>query len=322
MGLILELFQKDRYEKRYGNYTPDFQNPQIDSPYQKTYDEVTEKLSKSRELIEEVSNYRSNQNDIRQTMTNPSAENKKMLFEKLGKRVERLKAFYNFCKEDVVTMFQELRRILARVEEEKLEDEEKLKRQEVWSKLLAELISFVLQWDQHKMREPALLNDYSYYKREFVKLRASLPPEECEEFLQLAGVLSFWLAQSMPMCKMLGESLKDDNSRKLLRDISAFCCSLVKNEKFTGSESQCRENEILCLRCAVGCIILYDRASEGMGAFASKTFETKTICKTLATYAERRGYSSELCDNLKNVIRYGSQSFQQYGSKDERRYIG
>jgi len=320
MGLILELFKNDSYEKRYGNFTPDFTNPQVDSHFQKTYEEATKKLAKSKELVKEVSNYQSNQDEIREAMRNPSAENNKVLFDKLGKNVEKLKGFYEFCKDDVVTLFQDLRRELARVEEEKLDDEEKLRQQEVWSKLLAELISFVLQWDQCKMREPALLNDYSCYKREYIRFSESMPPEQREEFSKISGVLSFWLAQSMPMCKMLGESLKDDSSRKLLRDISAFCCSLVKNEKFAGNNA--RESDVLCLRCAVGCIILYDGASVEMGAFASKTFETKSICKTLATYPDRTGDCYELCEDLKSVIRFGSRSYQQYGNKAERRFIG
>jgi hypothetical protein len=320
MGLILELFQKDSYNKRYGNFSPDFENTQVDSQSQKTYDEVTKSLVKSKQLIEEVTTYRSNQNEIRNAMQNPASESQRNLFEKLGENVEKLKLSYNFSNNDVVTMFQNLRNELARIEEEKLEDEEKLRRQGVWSKLLADLISFVLQWDQCKMRTPALLNDYSFYKREFVKLRYSLPQEQQDEFLQMSGKMSFWLAQSMPMSKTLGQALKDDRSRELLRDISAFCCSLVKNEKFAGANA--RENEILCLRCAVGCIILYDEASEGMGAFASNTFETKSICQTLDMFSNRTDNWHEICEELKSVIRYGSSSYQQYGSKAERRYIG
>jgi len=319
MGLILELFQKDSYKKRYGNFVPNFEISQVDSSSQKAFDDALNKLAKSKELIEEVTNWRSSQDDIRNAMKNPSSEMQKNLFEKLGQKVEKLKVIHDFCKEDVVVLFQNLRRELASVEEEKLEDEEKLRRQEAWSKLLAQLISFVLHWDQCKTKQPAMLNDYSYYKREFVKVRATLPQEKVDQFLEISGALSFWLAQPMPMCKTLGESLKDESSKKLLRDISSFCCSLVKNDKFSGS--QAGDNEQLCLRCAVGCIILYDQASQG-GAFASKTFETKAICQTLDTLSSRSNNWHEFCEEMKSVIRYGSWSYQQHSSKSERRCIG
>jgi len=315
MGLVLEVFQNEKCRK-FKDYTPDFDTTTVDEKSRKFYNEVSTKLEESEKLIETLRQYASSQDSVRESMKNPTAENQRTSFEAILKNVETIKTFYNYCNEDVVKVFQSLRVEIERVEDEKIEESEQLKRQEAWAKQLAQLIGFVVHWDQLKMREPALLNDFSYYKRNLSKQAKAFELDQDVEERQ-AGFISFWLAESMPMCKTLGESLKDSKSKKLLKDISELCCSLVKHKKFTGKTA--RDNEVLCLRCAVGCIVLYDRAAGGPGAFGSKTFRTKPICSCLASFPARFQDTKELCDGLKNVIRYGCQSYGQYASSAERR---
>jgi len=318
MGLVLDVFQKEG-DKKFKGFVPDFDNATVDEKCAGFYSEIEKKLAESYELISQLKGYTSSQESIRLAMTNPTAANKHSSFEEILKNVEKIKVFYNYCNNDLVKLFQKLRLRIEEVHEEKLEESEKLKRQEAWAKQLALLISFVVQWDQGKMQEPSLLNDFSYYKRHLARQANDFNLElDVEE--RLASTISFWLAESMPMCKTLGESLKDQKSQKLLKDISELCCSLVKNKKFIGQNSI--NNEMLCVRCAVGCIVLYDRAAGGRGAFGSKSFKTKQVCSVLASYGSRTKNAEELCGSLKSVIRYGCQSYGQYASKVERRCIG
>jgi len=318
MGLVLVVFKNEKH-KKFRDYEPDFDTARVDEKSRDFYNEVTSKLEKSYEMLKHIREYKTSQDSVRESMKNPTAENQRSSFEDILRNVDTIKTFYNYCNKEVVKLFQQLRMEIERVEDEKVEESEQLKRQEAWAKQLAQLISFVVQWDQLKMRQPQLLNDLSYYKRNLSKqAKAFKLDQEVEE--RLAGIISFWLAESMPMCKTLGESLKDPQSKKLLKDISELCCSLVKHKKFHGSSR--RENEILCLRCSVGCIVLYDRAAGGPGAFGSKSFHTKSICSTLNSFPSRFEDAKNLCDDLKSIIRYGCQSYGQYASNTERRCCG
>jgi len=318
MGLVLVVFQNDK-DKNFKNFKPDFDTARVDEKSKDFYNEVTLNLEKSNEMLKHIREYKTSQDSVRESMKNPTAENQRSSFEDILRNVDRIKTFYNYCNNEVVKLFQQLRIEIERVEEEKVEESEQLKRQEAWAKQLAQLISFVVQWDQLKMRQPQLLNDFSYYKRNLSKQAKAFKLNQDEEE-RSAGLISFWLAESMPMCKTLGESLEDPQSKKLLRDIGDFCCSLVKHKKFEGVSR--RENEILCLRCAVGCIVLYDRAAGGPGAFGSKTFKTKPICSTLNSFPSRFEDAKDICEGLKSVIRYGCQSYGQYASNTERRCCG
>jgi len=316
MGLVLDVFHNER-SRKFKDYTPNFDTATVDEKDEKAYNEVSAKLTESDELIKKLRHYVSSQDSVRESMKNPTPENQRASFESILKNVVTIKTFYSYCNEEVVRMFQALRVEIERVEDQKIEEGEQLKRQEAWAKQLAQLIGFVVHWDQLKMKEPSLLNDFSYFKRNLSKQAKAFNLDQDTEERQ-AGVISFWLAESMPMCKTLGESLKDAQSKKLLKDISELCCSLVKEKKFTGKSV--KDNEVLCLRCAVGCIVLYDRAAGGLGAFGSKTFKTKPICSVLSHFPSRFKDTTELCNGLKNVIRYGCQSYGQYASNTERRF--
>jgi len=318
MGLVLDVFHKEG-DKKFKGFIPDFDNAMVDEKSAEFYSEITKKLAESNELISQLNGYTSSQDIIREALKNPTVANKHSSFEEILKNVEKIKVFYKYCSEDLVKLFHQLRNQIEEVNDEKVEEGDKLRRQEAWAKQLAQLISFVVQWDQGKMQEPSLLNDFSYYKRNLAGQANDFNLElDVEE--SLASTISFWLAESMPMCKTLGESLKDLKSQKLLKDVSALCCSLVKNKKFIGQTAV--NNEVLCLRCAVGCIVLYDRAAGGRGAFGTKSFKTKQICSVLSAFPSRAKNYEDLCESLKSVIRYGCQSYGQYASKTERRYIG
>jgi len=316
MGLVLEQFQTEE-KKQFKAFKPDFDNATVDGENKEIYNIICEKLKKSQELISQLESWKSSKNTIREVMSNPTVDNKNSLFEEILKTVEMIKGFYNYCTYDLVTIFQQLRCHIELVEELKLDESDKFKRWEAWAKQLALLIAFVVHWDQCKMLKPSLLNDFSYYKRNLAKHANDFNLKRDDEE-RIAGTISFWLAESMPMCKTLGESLKTQKSRELLKKISLLCCNLVKHLKF--EEETATDNNMLCLRCAVGCIVLYDRASGGSGAFGSKSFKTKKICSVLSSFPDPSN-DKNFCKGLKSVIRYGCLSYGQYAGKIERRYI-
>lgn len=76
-------------------------------------------------------------------------------------------------------------------------------------KQLAEILEFVLKFDEHKMKTPAIQNDFSYYRRTLT--RASLARQEnAEKDLvvgnELANRMSLFYAHATPMLRVLSHA--------------------------------------------------------------------------------------------------------------------
>lgn len=84
-----------------------------------------------------------------------------------------------------------------------------LETQQALVKQLAEILEFVLKFDEHKMKTPAIQNDFSYYRRTLT--RASLARQEnAEKDLvvgnELANRMSLFYAHATPMLRVLSHA--------------------------------------------------------------------------------------------------------------------
>lgn len=76
-------------------------------------------------------------------------------------------------------------------------------------KQLAEILEFVLKFDEHKMKTPAIQNDFSYYRRTLT--RASLTRQDTAEKdlvvgNELANRMSLFYAHATPMLRVLSHA--------------------------------------------------------------------------------------------------------------------
>lgn len=84
-----------------------------------------------------------------------------------------------------------------------------LETQQALVKQLAEILEFVLKFDEHKMKTPAIQNDFSYYRRTLT--RASLARQDnAEKDLvvgnELANRMSLFYAHATPMLRVLSHA--------------------------------------------------------------------------------------------------------------------
>lgn len=87
-----------------------------------------------------------------------------------------------------------------------------LETQQALVKQLAEILEFVLKFDELKMKTPAIQNDFSYYRRTLSGQRMSVKHEGChfdkskEITNELANRMSLFYAHATPMLKVLSEA--------------------------------------------------------------------------------------------------------------------
>jgi len=137
-------------------------------------------------------------------------------------------------------------------------------------KQLAEIFDFVFHFDEAKMVNPPIQNDFSYYRRVLSRMKNT----DGKEILvdeELANKMSFFFAYPTPMMKVLIDATRDFDKISKLRLIDGL--SLVANLCLKGLENDGGDSEhvtMLFLCAMTGCIILVDHLHDE-GAFHKKS---------------------------------------------------
>lgn len=151
--------------------------------------------------------------------------------------------------------------------------------QQALAKQLADVLDFVLQFDDAKMINPGIQNDFSYYRRSLARLL--LNKETAEDIVvkdELANRMSLFFASPTPMMKVLTDCTtafveEQGAQHNVTRDsvtiglslMANVCFEMVAKHKFTSVQTN-----MFCLRCMTGSIILVDHLSR-LGAFHKKS---------------------------------------------------
>ncbi|EPY77827.1 hypothetical protein CB1_001179042 [Camelus ferus] len=85
---------------------------------------------------------------------------------------------------------------------------EHLEREQALAKQFAEILHFTLRFDELKMTNPAIQNDFSYYRRTLSRMRINNVPAEGENEVnnELANRMSLFYAEATPMLKTLSDA--------------------------------------------------------------------------------------------------------------------
>lgn len=167
---------------------------------------------------------------------------------------------------------------------------------------LAKIVAFVYRFDQAKMYESGIQNDFSGYRRVMNKTDgvAPLPLDE-----STASVVSMFVAQPGPFAHRLGVAFSGvDPARKtVLAELANAACGAVDRSK--GKSVLSDQQADFCRHVMVGAIILYDR---GLKAGASNAFNSRelAILKCCTTAKKRGGADSvKLC----SAIQYSTANY-------------
>jgi len=254
MGALLAIFKPEHVHRV--NFFLDFRNyePPVGEEELTIYNEVKGILDRSPEILNSLNEYRGCTTVIQKAIT--SKEFEEEAFDAIVPAVEQLKVMYEFSQE-IAQVAPKLLTPLCSVAEE----EGSLKNQTALAKLLCDLFNFILIFDDRKMVNPHIQNDFSYFRRSMPKLKSS---NRCKVPEDVANKMSLFFAYPTPMMYMFTQLVKEQKgiaNEVVLGGLSLFanvCLDMVEKNIF--NESQ--ELNIFCLRAMTASVILVDHLSE------------------------------------------------------------
>uniref|UniRef100_A0A2K5RMP8 CYFIP related Rac1 interactor B n=2 Tax=Platyrrhini TaxID=9479 RepID=A0A2K5RMP8_CEBIM len=117
----------------------------------------------------------------------------------------------------------------------------------------AEILHFTLRFDELKMTNPAIQNDFSYYRRTLSRMRINNVPAEGENEVnnELANRMSLFYAEATPMLKTLSDAttkfvsenknLPIENTTDCLSTMASVCRVMLETpeyrSRFTNEET-------------------------------------------------------------------------------------
>lgn len=193
------------------------------------------------------------------------------------------------------------------------------------TKLFAEILDFVFEFDNLKIQNPTLQNDFSFYRRALqrgrteVSASSSIKKEQQQSDLRLAvneddlaNRISLFIAYPTPMLKCVIETTTkyvQSNQRvkctsEWLASIWAACYQTL-NTNYKKSNN--RSVDTFCLKVMVVSIILYDHIDPNGAYMKHSPINVKSSLKTIQTVNQTNRQDQSSTSNLICALRYNSK---------------
>ncbi|XP_061402213.1 CYFIP-related Rac1 interactor B [Musca vetustissima] len=273
MGKLLSLLARDDSNcctaKSYDVFL-DFENAAPTETEREVYDEVDRVLKESEAVLDEIQVYKGAGKEIREAIADPTPQCQEKAWAAVLPLVLKLKR----CYEHSLELEKIVPKLLGQLVGGKLNPTQHLETQQALVKQLAEILEFVLKFDEHKMKTPAIQNDFSYYRRIVSRQRIDATNNMLVS-TELANRMSLFYAHATPMLKVLSEATSKfvadnaddvDNTTETLGTMAKVCLRMLENPKLL-QQIEREETHLLVLRVMVGLVILYDHVHP-VGAFA------------------------------------------------------
>lgn len=310
MGNLLRiLYSKDADAYRSDIFL-DFENAQPTASEAEVYDVVKPVLEQSPRILHELKDYQGANEQIREAISNPSSEElQDVAWKAVMPLVGQLKKFYEFATELEAVLPQLLNALCSG----NLTPVEHLEQQQALAKQFADILHFTLKFDDLKMTNPSIQNDFSYYRRTLSRRKLSncedneFEDGEVQVSNEMANRMSLFYAYPTPMLKTLSDStskfvsenksLPVENTTDMLSTLANLCRIMTENPEYS-SRFESQETMLFCLRIMVGVIILYDHVHP-LGAFVkTSNIDMKATIKVL------KDQPLNSVDGLLNALRY------------------
>jgi len=227
--------------------------PQIDSE-REIYDTVAAVLTKGPAILEKLQTYAGCEESIRKAITTPGAETEDAAWSQVVPAVEQLREFYDFSLE-LDACFPKLLVALC-----KTNPKENIGTQQSLAKQMADVFDFVLRFDDLKMVNPAIQNDFSYYRRTLNRKKITKTDVNITIRDELANKMSLFFAYPTPMMNVINEttvkflsqdsSVPRDNVTMALATMANVCQEMIAQKRFTNEQTN-----MFCLRSMTGSVI-------------------------------------------------------------------
>lgn len=226
------------------------------------YDQLQVVIDNHNKIIDQMKAYKGCTEYIQRAISQPTEENKHICWAQLSPSVEILKEFYLHA-EMLAKVFPVLLEALCAP----ADVEAAFSTQQALTKQMAGVFDFCMAYDELKMSNPAISNDFSYYRRTMSAMRMSSGGgQEYKTGItdEMANKMSLFYAFPTPMLNLVknciqSDKLKIDKERlqASLAIVANVCYNLVDKKKLTNSKLN-----MFCLRAAVGATILVDSLFE------------------------------------------------------------
>jgi len=282
----------------YADFVVDFENAQPSEEESDLHSKMSTVLDKCNVILDRLFHYSGCEEYIRKAITTPGPETEEAAWNAVLPAVDQLQEFFDYAME-LETWFPRLLVALCKDSSTK----HGLQNQQALAKQLASVFDFVLRFDDAKMTNPAIQNDFSYYRRTLNRMKISKKEMNIKIRDELANRMSLFFAYPTPMMKVIGDTttkflssdstVPRENVTFSLATMANVCQHMVANHKF-----QSDNTNMFCLRAMTGSIILFDHV-DVQGAFAKKSpINIKGAITTLKTYP------TSPTDGLLNALRF------------------
>lgn len=173
---------------------------------------------------------------------------------------------------------------------------------------LAKLLHFCWKFDQGKMMQPGIQNDFAGYRRVVGKVQMDqVPGMNVDE--AATGTISMWIADMAPFTGRSTNAVASETRRAVVAALANCCCGMVTRVGgvaagggFGGALPQVGDVQWL-LEVMVACLVFYDRASIGNTVFTSKDIQ---IRRCIAAIKKQGGPGRE---SLLNSLKYSTVNY-------------
>ncbi|KAJ3279732.1 Protein fam49a [Borealophlyctis nickersoniae] len=260
---------------------------------------ISQLLGPAPTYLDALRNYTGCGDAIRRAISSPSRESEEAAWAAVCPAVLKLKEYYEFAQR-LEEAFPRLLAFLCTGDMLR-----NLEQRQATAKRLADILHFVSQFDELKMGNPNVQNDFSYYRRTLSRMRMSNPSQQnVVVHDELANRMSLFYAHSTPMTKSLIDSsialvtankgISADSVTDIFAVLSGICYNAVTKNRAQGAMVD------YCLRVLVVCIILYDHVDPN-GAFAKTS---KLNIRASVRVIQTSGGSGS--NGLLNTLRYST----------------
>lgn len=307
MGNLLNALSDSKGKGVTHDFFIDFESAVPTPAEQEIFDLVQAVLGRSNEVLEALGGYSGAGDSIRNAISNPKDEAMQTeAWDTVSPLVASLKSFYDYSAEVEGVLPVLLGGLCGDAN-----PEESLASKQALAKQCAELLSFVLKFDDLKMNNPAIQNDFSYYRRTLSRMKMKDPTADESAVVnnEQANRMSLFYAYPTPMLKVVSEATtkfvsenKDipiGNTTDTLAIMASVCRIMIEQPAYHDRFTNPSETLFFCQRVMVACVILYDHVHIS-GAFSKKN-DAINMARTVKAVQLHENPTTE---NLLNALRY------------------
>lgn len=267
----------------------------------------SEVIEPSISIFGRFSNYQDGQDLVAASFTNKeSTEAKETAWEKISSNIQLQMEVYSFA----ATVADHFMRLINLVLESATSNDatDVFASMPTITKSFADCFDIILRFDEIKLTLPKLLNDLAFFRRSAQQYNED---GHLDELLEKSNLSTIFWASATPMLSetinQLSNSYPQDSPNfqkclNLLGSISDVCTAIAK-----GSSDAAERPLLLCLRCIVGAVLMYDHLSP-TGAFCNQAhFHCKEAMELLVNYKPQQ-------TGLINAIKYSSKHIEDHNS--------